>query len=295
MQPGVFSNGFGVDVSSFQGHPDWAQVRAAGKVFALQRATVGTTLRDASFPTNWRQTRALGLRRGAYHVAVFGEANPTDPVDDANRQAAAFLAAVDAAGGIQGDDLPPFVDCESAGNPHGWSPAAQVAWVLQWTAAVDAAVKNPAQRAGIYGSPAFLAPWATVSATDRAALAQRPLWIARWDPNGAPANVVDWTAWTCWQYSDRGTVPGIDGPVDLDEWHTALDALPGDPTTASGGAAPPSVAQQVAALQTTVAQLQATTGELRAAVQTLQAGQTALQQLWRQVRASLAAWVGGLP
>ncbi len=46
-------------------------------------------------------------------------------------------------------------------------------------------------------------------------LAAYPLWIADYGvaeptlPNG-------WTTWLLWQYSETGTVQGIDCPVDLD-------------------------------------------------------------------------------
>lgn len=44
-----------------------------------------------------------------------------------------------------------------------------------------------------------------------------PLWIARWGE--APPQPYElpkgWHDWAIWQYADKGSVPGITGPVDL--------------------------------------------------------------------------------
>lgn len=218
MQPGNRGNAFGVDVSEFQGHPDWPRVYASGRRFAYVRATYGAALVDTSLATNWMGVRAANLYRGAYHFAVPGETSAT-VLTDAQTQAAAFLAAVDHVGGIQGDDLPPVLDLEE--NPHGLSPVELGQWAAHWLGCVDAAVKNAPQTAIVYSNYAFLQGLG--AGVD--AIKTRGLWIARWDPFGAPANVGPWTAWTCWQYSDKGSVPGITGAVDLDEWHTGLPVL----------------------------------------------------------------------
>lgn len=256
MQQGNRGNAFGVDVSQWQGHPNWPQVKASGKAFAYVRATYGSAHEDLSFAANWPGLRAAALHRGAYHYAIPGETSADVPAD-AQTQAAAFLAAVDRAGGIQGEDLPPVLDLET--NPHGLSPAELVQWAQHWLGDVDAAVKNPAQAALVYSNYAF---WQGLGiAAD--ALQDRGLWIARWDPFGSPANVGPWSAWTVWQYSDAGTVAGISGPVDLDEWHTALPAItpPVDAATAQIAALRAQLAaaeRQVAADSTVIADLRAT-------------------------------------
>ena len=44
----------GVDVSSFQGYPDWAKARRAGLAFAIPKAGEGGVPEDSSFVSNWR-------------------------------------------------------------------------------------------------------------------------------------------------------------------------------------------------------------------------------------------------
>jgi GH25 family lysozyme M1 (1,4-beta-N-acetylmuramidase) len=221
MQPGAPDNAFGVDVSEFQGHPDWRQVKDAGRVFAYARVTYGAAHVDAAIAYNWPSLHDAGLWRGAYHVAVLGETS-ADVQVDASHQAARFLAVLDALGGIEGYDLPPALDLEPGSNPRGYSPTEVVAWATQWMDDVDAAVKNPRQHCLLYSDEAFLAALGEAAA----ALGGRGLWIARWNPFGSPPNVGPWGRWTCWQYSSTGSVSGIAGPVDLDEWDTGVSGLP---------------------------------------------------------------------
>jgi GH25 family lysozyme M1 (1,4-beta-N-acetylmuramidase) len=50
------------------------------------------------------------------------------------------------------------------------------------------------------------------------------LWIANWTSASQPAVPAgDWAGggWTFWQHSSTGTVPGIDGYVDLDRFNGA--------------------------------------------------------------------------
>ena len=263
MQPGNRNNSHGVDVSYVQGHPQWDQVRTAGgKDFAVIRVGYGAHLLDTAFPYNWPNVKAVGMKRAAYFFALLGETDP-NPATDAQNQAAAFLAWVDHYGGIVAGDLMPFVDLESGGNPHGLSATEVLTWAIQWLDSVSAAIKVPDLTAGVYGPYSFLTALQAGPAELVQALCQHPLWVARWDPLGAPPNELGWTHWTCWQYQAGGTCPGISGPVDQDEWATKLDPAPPDPTTLT-----------LARLQAELAALQAAqTGDaaLAARVATLEA------------------------
>ena len=56
------------------------------------------------------------------------------------------------------------------------------------------------------------------------ALTASPIWVANYGVKEPEAN-GKWASWAGFQYSDRGTIPGISGRVDLD-WFTK-DAIPG--------------------------------------------------------------------
>lgn len=61
----------GIDVSHWQGQPNWKNVkRRYGIAFALIKATQGTGFIDPEFERNWSGAAAAGLARGAYHFGV---------------------------------------------------------------------------------------------------------------------------------------------------------------------------------------------------------------------------------
>src|SRR5262249_45690396 len=51
-----------------------------------------------------------------------------------------------------------------------------------------------------------------------------PLWIANWFTD-CPDLPNAWSDWVFWQHSDAGSVPGIDGSVDLDRYNGDLSSL----------------------------------------------------------------------
>src|SRR5205823_1632944 len=64
----------------------------------------------------------------------------------------------------------------------------------------------------IYASPGF---WNGIGG---ARTFGADLWVAHWFVS-APHIPGGWSAWNVWQYSDHGTVAGISGPVDLDQFN----------------------------------------------------------------------------
>lgn len=58
----------GIDISATQGAVHWPTVKAQGADFAYLKATGGGAERDPNFAAHWEDTRAAGLRRGAYHA-----------------------------------------------------------------------------------------------------------------------------------------------------------------------------------------------------------------------------------
>lgn len=77
---------WGVDVSWYQGQINWNQVYAAGKRFAIIRATLGYTYTDPNYAANAAGARNAGVAVGAYHVFK--------PSQDALTQAAHFYSVV---------------------------------------------------------------------------------------------------------------------------------------------------------------------------------------------------------
>lgn len=181
----------GVDVSHYQGAVDWPTVAKAGISFVYAKATEGVTYVDPRFAVNAASAPAAGLRFGAYHFFV--------PSDDATAQAEHFLSVAAPATGM----LPPVLDLEkSAGGSDNLAQNA-----VTWLAHVK-------EKTGctplVYASPAFY------EAHLGDALSDYPLYLADYAkspkvPTGAGPLVL-------WQHSQKGTVSGVPGHVDLDRY-----------------------------------------------------------------------------
>ncbi len=181
----------GIDVSYYQNTIDWKRVRKAGVLFAFIRVSDGTAFVDPLFETNWSKARPTGIMRGAYQYFR--------PDENAKAQADLLIDKIKRDPG----ELPPVIDVETTG---GRSPKQIARAVQTWVARVR---EKLGVEPIIYTGPDF---WKTE--VDNADLTTQPLWIAHYT-SACPTVPAPWKAWTFWQYSDRGELPGITGPVDL--------------------------------------------------------------------------------
>jgi lysozyme len=191
----------GVDVSVYQGNVDWPTVAGTGIVFAVARISDGMSL-DSKFSQNWSGMKSAGLVRGAYQFF--------EPADDPTTQANIVIQAV---GMLGQDDLPVVADMEVSG---GQSAATIVSKLNTWVAAVQAGTGRAPM---IYTAPGF---WNSSVASS--SFGNLPLWAANWGVT-CPNLATGWSNWDVWQYSDMGTVSGITGAVDLDEFNGSLEQL----------------------------------------------------------------------
>lgn len=203
----------GIDVSHWQNTINWTKVAAAGKSFAIIKATdgildsSGRLYVDPLYATNHANAKAAGIWTGAYHYA-----RPDATANDAKIEADWFASKINLGGG----DLRPALDLEESG---GLSAAALQAWVIAF---MDEATTRIGMRPMIYTSPNF---WKTYMGNTQklADLGYKTLWIAHWNISAPtiPANNWGGHGWTFWQYSDCGSVSGISGCVDLDRFNGA--------------------------------------------------------------------------
>ena len=194
----------GVDVSHYQGTVNWGKVSKAGITFAIAKATEGETVVDSQFATNWKGIKQAGLVRGAYHFFR--------PESDALTQAKSFVTTV---GKLDKGDLPPALDVEEA---DGAKAAAILDGIGIWVAHVESAMKV---KPLIYTRASF---WKS-SCNDSDRFADHPLWICHYTGATEPTLPSAWEHWTLWQYSDKGSVKGIAGPVDFNRSHDTLRQL----------------------------------------------------------------------
>ena len=210
----------GIDVSYYQETVDWQSVKAAGNTFAFARATYGTTKVDPQFSTNWPAMKAAGIIRGPYHFYV----SSNDPVAQANL----FLETV---GSLESNDLPPVLDVES-----GSGTTNLVSGVQQW---LDTVEQQLGRTPIIYTGVSF---W---NDNMTSGFGNYPLWVAEYGVS-TPKKVDGWSTWAFWQYSQSGSVAGMN-PVDLDYFNGSLDDLLALIQSSVSGAAPPLLAPPEAA------------------------------------------------
>lgn len=180
----------GIDVSNHQGTIDWSKVAASGIDFVYIKATEGGDFRDRSFAENWKEAGRHGVACGAYHYFTMKSSG--------REQAANMIAAVP----VDARALPPVVDLEYYGNSRDRRSVASFRKELEdFLGLVRAAYgKEPV----IYTDESFTENYLAGYAIKR-------LWVPSyftvptWPKNGA---------WTFWQFSERGRVPGIPTYVD---------------------------------------------------------------------------------
>ena len=206
----------GIDVSHWQGQIDWQAVAKSGAKFMFCKATEGIFYNDRSFANNVKNAKAVGLRVGAYHFY-----EPSAPGD---QQAKVFL---DAVRGIE-LDMPPVVDVEKWDAKFLIPGGRQkyVASILGWLVSVQSALKVVPMvytRASYWDNAIGVAGWEK----------RYPLWVAHYkNIQGIatkPTLPKAWDNWLVWQHSEKGSIPGIAGQVDLDLYNGSL--LPGEVPT----------------------------------------------------------------
>jgi lysozyme len=194
----------GIDVSRWQssdqaGDPlNWAAVRGTGFQFAYVKATEGLNITDPAMNVLVPGARSAGLLTGVYHICW--------PADNTAAAEAAYFLRV-AGQYIAPGFLVPVLDIEPRYNIHG---TAMVRWIDEWAGAVRVAKgANPV----IYCSASVAAD---LHKADPTIDGRYRLWVAGYAPAAQP-NTGGWGSWAFWQYTDTGTVPGIEGhSVDLD-------------------------------------------------------------------------------
>jgi GH25 family lysozyme M1 (1,4-beta-N-acetylmuramidase) len=193
----------GIDVSVWQGSGiDWNAVKGSGRKFGIARISYGTGTIDATFPGNWTRMKSAGLIRGAYQWFR--------PAQDARAQADIVISKV---GMLGPGDLPVTADVEET---QGLSGAQIVAALHVWMDRVQAGTgKKPI----IYSGKYF---WNdNVGSKD---FASYPYWIPAYGPT-CPDLASAWSDWKFFQYTDKASVPGVDGGVDGDKFNGSLADL----------------------------------------------------------------------
>nr|DAG30741.1 MAG TPA: hypothetical protein [Caudoviricetes sp.] len=182
-----------MDVSRWQGNIDWAKVKASGKIDGVMLRVLGRKggkpYLDPYFARNYAECARRGIPVGGYYYTC-----AVTP-----RQTAAELAALRAALAGKNFQMPIAIDVEGA-NLRALTPAKLSARVAEAAAQLEAC--------GLYAMVYTYTNFAD-TALDMAALAAYDLWIA--DYRGTRPTRKH----GMWQYTSKGKIPGVSGPVDL--------------------------------------------------------------------------------
>ncbi len=195
----------GIDVSAYQGKPDWAKVKKSGVEFAILRI-LNSKGKDSSFEHNYSGCGAAGIIRGVYR---FSYALTTAQAQKEAREVVEALAG-------RKPELGVWLDLE-------WSRqrALGSAKVKEIAGAWMKVIRDAGYECNIYCNT----DWYKNICSGLNA----KYWIARYpagDNGTMKESLRPNMGEVGWQYSSKGKVPGISGNVDMDVWYGNTVAEP---------------------------------------------------------------------
>jgi lysozyme len=192
---------FGLDVSHYQGNIKWKNIERVKGDFPLDfvflRSTVGVDS-DKKFSTNWQHAKQSGFIRGAYHYYR--------PDENSLMQANNFIKTVH----LNSGDLPPVLDIERISDKQ--SLDSLKSGVKRWLTAVEL---HYGVRPIIYSGESFYTDFL------KKEFKGYNLWIANY--SFFEDKIRD--EWLFWQFTDKGSIDGIDGNVDVNIYNGTLPQL----------------------------------------------------------------------
>jgi lysozyme len=188
----------GLDVSHWNGYPDFVDLQGKGMRFVISKASQGTSFVDDTYKRHTREAREAGLLVGAYHFFDYRLGGLA--------QAKHYLDTVRSSTGL-GSLLPLVVDVETLGS-LGTPNKAKAKSRLH--ALIDELYRQTGRYPMIYTSR-FMWDKVVGGATG---FRQYPLWVACWkcDTVWLPAGWTDWRLWQVGQFKFSGGVK-LDGNV----------------------------------------------------------------------------------
>ena len=199
MTCGAGESTLGIDVSVWQGNIDWQQVRQAGVEFAMIRvgyrgSNEGTLEIDTMAQANYQGARDAGIKVGAY---IFSQAiTPVEAVEEAE-----FLLEQTKDWEIE---MPLVFDWEIV-SEEGRNARINSETLTQSVIAFCQRIEQAGHEPMVYFSKNH-----SRDRINLRELVDYQFWLAMYDPVMDYPYRVD-----MWQYTDQGTVPGIQGYVDL--------------------------------------------------------------------------------
>lgn len=188
----------GVDLASYQGNPDFDQIKGSGRSFVLTKITEGTNYINPYAARARSESHRLGLGFGMYHYA-----RATDPIAEASY-------FVNTCGPLMTGEVL-LLDWEvGSQDPVGWCKAF-LDRVRSMTDVKPLIYLNQNLNNNY--------DWSPIANNDYG------LWLAQYDESTNGTVKTDWEFVAIKQYSSTGRVSGIVGNVDLDVFFGDLSAF----------------------------------------------------------------------
>lgn len=192
----------GVDISEYQGKIIWDSVQNIEGTFPIAfifvRATAGKNRTDSRFKDNWRDAKKSNIIRGAYHYYR--------PNENSLEQAELFIKTVK----LKKGDLPPVLDIEQL--PENQSLDSLKVGLKRWLKKIE---EHYGEKPIIYSGESYYTDFLEEEFSEYA------FWIANY--NFFVEDIDD--DWQFWQFTEKGTVPGIEGNVDVNIFNGNLHQL----------------------------------------------------------------------
>ena len=192
----------GLDVSEYQGKIRWTYVDTLENKYPLHfvfiRATVGKDRKDRQFNKNWLGAKENKMIRGAYHYYR--------PNENSIEQAELFIKTVT----LQKGDLPPVLDIEKL--PKNQSIENLKLGLKRWLNAVES---HYGVKPIIYTGERYYDDFLKEEFNDYL------FWIANY--NFYREEIAG--DWLFWQFTEKASVPGIKGNVDINIYNGDLQQL----------------------------------------------------------------------
>jgi lysozyme len=200
----------GIDVYYRDGVIQWPTLKAAGNAFVIARGAYGDAqdTRVAAYAEGIRQS---GMALGVYHFLRTSK--------DYQKQIDLMLELIDRLG-IGPGDLPPALDVEDNPDYDGpWQTANNDKYLTAVDRWITAVTKRTGHTPILYTRAGF---WATLG--NPGGFSHCPLWVAHYGA-ASPRLPAGWKDYAFWQYTDKGTVPGVGPTVDRDRFNGDAAAL----------------------------------------------------------------------
>ncbi len=186
----------GIDVSEYQGRIDYEEVASSGIEVVYIRVSEGTDYVDPYFMDNYEGAKENGLRVGFYHFLT------ATTVEEAEREAEFFVS------NIKG--LEP--DCKLAMDFEVFDGLGTEEINEISRAFLEKVVELSGKECVIYSDASNAR-----DVFDEELAEEYPIWVADYFVD-EPEDNGKWSTWVGFQYTDRGSVSGIDGNVDRDRF-----------------------------------------------------------------------------